>query len=143
MTRMRIKKFFSNLAKLGLQILLSLLPLILYLLVHWMFQLKEDPVRRYISELCSFTLVMSSSVAMELFRIKHIPYQVRAIIFSAYFALLAVFFSLYGIINYCMDLGLQLSPVVLNNMFLTIMIICGIDFVIALLLQILEVFYGE
>ena len=41
-----------NLAKWFVQtVIFSLLPLIFYLLLHWMFRLKEDPTSRYISEL--------------------------------------------------------------------------------------------
>lgn len=142
--QMRIKKICINLAKWGLQtVLFSLLPLIFYMLVHWMFQIEEHPIRRYISELCSFTLVISSSVAIELSQKKYKFSTVREIIFPAYLALLTIFFVIYGVIYCYLELGFQLSPAILNNMFLLIKIISGIHFAIAFLLQIIGGIYGE
>lgn len=81
-----------NLAKWFVQtVIFSLLPLIFYLLLHWMFRLKEDPTSRYISELCIFTLVISSSVAIELAKNKYKNTMVREIIFPAYLVLLFIF----------------------------------------------------
>lgn len=144
MTQTRREKLLKNLGKWIVQtVLLSILPMFFYFLIHWMFQLEEDPARRYLSELCSFTLVISSSIAMELSQKKYNLYSVRSIIFPAYFALQAIFFVTYGIIYCALELDLQLSPVILNNMFLIIWIISGIYFIISFLLQVLEVFYGE
>lgn len=141
---MKIRKVYINLAKWSLQtVLLSLLPLIFYILIHWMFQLEENPVRRYISELCSFTLVISSSVAIELSQNKYKYSSVREIILPAYLVLLIIFFVTYGIIYCYLELDFQLSFIVLNNMFLVMKIISGIHFTIAFLLQIIGGFYGE
>jgi len=143
-TSSKLVKFLKNIGKWLVQtVLLSLLPMFFYVLIHWMFQLEEDPVRRYLSELCSFALVISSSVAMELSQKKYDFSSVRSIIFPAYFALQAVFFVTYGIIYCSLELDLQLSPAILNNMFLIIWIISDIHFAISFLLQVLEVFYGE
>ncbi|MCI9541027.1 MAG: hypothetical protein HFG39_08190 [Lachnospiraceae bacterium] len=144
---MKIQKILINILKWTLQtVLLSLLPLFFYILIHWMFKLEENPIRRYISELCSFTLVISSSVAIELSQKKYKISSlscVKDIIFMAYLPLLIIFFVIYGIIYYYLELDIQLNSAILNNMFLAIKIICTIHFIIAFLLQIIGGFYGE
>ncbi len=141
---MRIEKIGKNLLKWFLQtFLLSSLPLLFYILIHWMFQIEEDPTRRYISELCSFTLVIASSIAIELSQKKYESTSVREIVFPAYLILLIFFLITYGIIYCCLELDFQISAVVLSKMFLTVKVISGFHFVIALLLQIIGGLYGE
>lgn len=99
---MIVRRVCMNLAKWFVQtVIFSLLPLIFYLLLHWMFRLKEDPTSRYISELCTFTLVISSSVAIELAKNKYKNTMVKEIIFPAYLVLLFIFFIIYIAISIC------------------------------------------
>lgn len=142
--RKKLRKLGQNLGKWFVQtVLLSTLPMSFYFLVHWMFQLEEDPSRRYLSELCSFILIISSSVAMELSKKKYNSDSCRSIISTVYFALQAIFFVTYGIIYCSLEREHQLSPEILNNMFLIIGIIGGIYLAISFLLQILEVCDGK
>lgn len=137
-------KIFLNLCKWFIQtVTFSSLPLIFYILLHWMFQLEEDPVYRYISELCTFTLVISSSVAMELAKKKYRNLAVKEIIFPSHLILLIIFFIIYGAITISFELNIALDPKVIDNIFLFIKLISGIHFLIAVLLQIVGGFYDD
>ena len=133
-----MKKVLVNLYKWLIQtVIFSLLPLIFYITIHWMFQIDEDPVRKYINELCTFTLVISSSVTIELSKEKYQYLQVREIIFPAFLSLQVIFFIIYGAILVCFELEIALQPDIMNNIFLFVKLISAIHFIIAFLLQII------
>lgn len=141
---MKWKRMCINLIKWGFQtVLFSLLPLIFYMLLHWMFKLEEDPTRQYISELCTFTLVISSSIAIELAKTKYKNSEIKEIIFPAYLALLIIFFIIYGAIYFSFTMKLNLEVEIINNLFLFTKVISGIHFAIAILLQIVGGFYVD
>lgn len=139
-----IRRICRNLAKWTIQtVIFSLFPLILYILIHWIFQLKGDPTAHYISAIGTFTLVISSSVVIELSKEKYRDTAIKEIVFPTYLALVFIFFMIYISITLCSELEIALEPKIINHIFLALKLISGIQFVIAAMLQIIGGFYDE
>lgn len=138
------KKICLNLAKWFIQtVLFSLIPLFFFMIIHWMFNLKETSTDEYIHELCPFTLVISSSIAIELAKEKYVNTKIKEVIFPAYLILLILFFMLYGATVVSFELKLQLQKNILDNMFYAVLLISGIHLVLGGLLQVLGGLYDE
>lgn len=138
------KRVFRNLSRWSIQmVLFSLIPLALYLLVHWMFQIKEDMSHRCISEISTFTLVISSSTAMELAKKKYKDSGIKEIVFPAFLVLLIIFVAIYGVISFSFEINVPIKQEVLDNMYLAVLVIGVVHFVIALLLQVIGGIQGD
>lgn len=124
-------------------VLLSLIPLLIYYLLHWAFQIPSNPRCRYISELCSFTLVIASSTLLELPNAISKSPWIKEIFLPGYIFLLLVFLVFYGIIYYCVELDVYLSISTTNKLFLLVKTLCGINFVAAFLVQIIGGYDGK
>lgn len=58
--------------------------IVFYMLIHEIFQLEGESVYRYTSEICTFILVISSSIAIELTKKKYKRTFVTEVVFPAY-----------------------------------------------------------
>lgn len=139
------KKICLNLVKWVIQtVLFSLVPLVFFMLIHWMFQINEPSLDKdIISQLCPFTLVISSSIAMELAKEKYMNTNIKEVIFPVYLVLLILFFMLYGATEVSFQLEIPLQENILKNIFDAVLLISIIHLVIGVLLQILGGFYDE
>ncbi|MDO5350042.1 MAG: hypothetical protein Q4E86_08895 [Lachnospiraceae bacterium] len=141
---MKIKNAGIQIAKwLSQTVLFAMLPLIFYMLIHWMFQLQEEPTSRYITELCAFTSGVTPSVIMELSKKKYKNTNIKEIVLPVYLALAIMFFIMYGVIMFVFALDVPLKSEMVNNMFHFSLVVSLFHFVIALLLQFIGGFYGD
>lgn len=141
---LKYKKVSYNIFKwLTQTVALSILPLAFYVLIHWMFQIQTDLVEGFIKEICAFTLVISSSVTIELSKQKYRASPIKEIVVAAQLLCLIIFLMLYGVIICCIELNISLTDGVINNIFLIVICISIIHFIIAFLLQILGGIYDE
>lgn len=133
---MKIKRAGIHLVKwLSQTVLFAMLPLIFYMLIHWMFRLQEEPTSRYITELCAFTSGITPSAIMELAKSKYENTGIKEVVLPVYFALTVMFFIVYGAVMFVFALDVPLEKQTIDNMFHFSLVISIIHFGIALLLQ--------
>jgi hypothetical protein len=135
----QLKHIILNLGQWFLKtVVFSLTPLFFYILLHWMFGLTEDPRRQYISELCTFTLVIASSISVELAKKEYRNTQIRDVVFPAFMVLLIIFFLSYGAIyaSFLLNVPQLSSEKVIDKLYQYVKVISLIYFLIALLLQV-------
>lgn len=114
----------------------SLLPFVFYYLIRWMFQLEDNFEKQYMSELCTFTLMMSLSIILELSKSIYKNSITKEIVFPVCLILSNVFLIIYSTVLLCFQLQIPLDPIVFNKIRVTVLLISGIHFGLALLLQI-------
>lgn len=142
--KLMIKRVGRNIFKwLAQTVALSILPLAFYILLHWMFQIQTDLVEGFIKEICAFTLVISSSVTIELSKQKYQTLSIKDTVAAVQLALLIIFLMLYGVIICCIELNISLTDGVINNIFRLVIYISIIHFIIALLVQIVGGIYDD
>ena len=135
---MRWKPIFINLLHWFLEtVLLALLPLVLYAILHWMFQLEMDPIRQYISELCSCTLAFAAANSVELAKDKYRRRGMRGLLMPLYIVLLLLFALLYGAVYFCMVSEYSLDVQVVRNIFSVMKLICFFHIGFSFLLQVI------
>ena len=131
----KLERIYKNIVDWFIQtVWLSSIPLFFLFIVHSIFQLGSVTLERFISEISSFVLVLSSSIAVELAKEKY--KRIREVVFPAYMFLLMVFLMFYGATIISFEFDLELRDEVLNNIILVFITIGILDFLVRLLLQI-------
>lgn len=118
-------------------VIYSILPLLLYFIICDLFKLNKNVLNQCITELCTFTVVIASSTMSELSNKKYKSFMIESIVRPAFLFMFILFLISYGVIYYNILLDKSLEQEIINGLFLFAILTSGVNFIIALILQIL------